>query len=256
MCLCCFPLSTTGFFLRVGGTAALFCHGVYLAACGLYALDEFVPEYAERGYERDGDEQDDEDVLCHALAFLPVRFCPWRKIVINHIVLLNDELYSFNNKGVRFVKRNVRKRIYPVRKPVIFRRRTRARNDRQRVDPSLENFLTGFADNAGELMQGELVSDGVKQRGTLKRAPFRFISLRCLYETICLLTFPGICLGVSAVPVRAPGPVVDADISVPGAGPAADADTSAPEGVPAAADVDTSVPEGVPGVLASIADVL
>ncbi len=82
------PLSCPCFKLIVVSAGALGCYVFDLAARGLHAFDEFVPEYAECGDERDGDEQDDQDVLCHALSFLAVVFYPWRKIEINHIVLL------------------------------------------------------------------------------------------------------------------------------------------------------------------------
>ena len=90
----------------------------------------------------------------------------------------------------------------------------------------------------------------------------------CLYEAICLLTFPWIYLRDSSAPcpgvvfaadvdifAPAPGLAVDAGISVPGAVLAADAGISAPGGGPAA-DADTFAPEAVLGVPASTADVL
>jgi hypothetical protein len=59
------------------------------------------------------------------------------------------------------------------------------------------------------------------------------------------VTFPGICFGVSAVPVVVPAGV-----------PAADADTSVPGDVLAGAGADTSVPVVVLAVHACTADVL
>ncbi len=101
-------LSCPCFKLIVVPAGALGCYVFYLAACGLNAFDKFVPEYTERGDERDGYEQDDQDVLCHALSFLTIILSPWHKIEINHIVLLKDELYSLNTGGVRFVKKIMR----------------------------------------------------------------------------------------------------------------------------------------------------